>query len=44
MLDRDDSSYREDSLGVFRGLMFGVLIGAVLWAVLIGAAYYWFIR
>lgn len=31
-----DELYREDPLGVGRGIVYGVLFGTVLWALIIG--------
>lgn len=41
MFDQDDR-FREDPLAVGRGIVYGVLIGAVLWAVILGAVWYFF--
>jgi hypothetical protein len=37
------SVYDEDSLGAFRGLLFGLVLGTAIWVMLI-AAFIWYIH
>lgn len=40
MRDREEP-HREDPMSVGRGIFFGVLFGAVMWAGILGAIWYW---
>lgn len=39
MLDHDDS-HRDDPLAVIRGITYGIGIGVILWAMMIGVLFY----
>lgn len=41
MTDREEDRYPEDSLAVGKGILFGVLFGALLWAGIIACVWYW---
>jgi hypothetical protein len=40
MRDHEDP-YEEDPLAVGRGIVFGLLLGTILWLVILGSIWYW---
>lgn len=40
-MEKDDSFVQDDSLGIGRGMVYGVVLGGLMWAGIIGLVVWW---